>query len=549
MSTAPALPGDAGRRARAATLTRLVDCVLREVGPAPDGPGPVSLLDPVSGRTLVVTVRHWSPSGSHVVDEHARIDDREAGHDDVVAHLLAIVAHAVPDEHTERIPGRIAALTRQIADSTARSTRYLAAAPGPGTGTRAAEQSVRLGHPFHPTPKSLELDGALAGRAAATGLLERCAPETGAAYRLPYLALDPALVVSALDGPGPWLPEDAVAAAPAGRPVIPVHPVQLAHLRARPETARLLADGALVELGERGGEVYPTSSVRTVCDPDFPTAWKLPLHVRITNFVRTVPPEHAVRAQDASRVVRALRSGWGHPGFGVLVETGWRGVDPAAVGEDVAADITVVFRENPATELPPRVLAGLVEEGPHGEEPVIVADVRASGLDVPDWMRGYLGVSLLPLLDVFARDGIGFEAHLQNSLLITDAGRPVGFRVRDMEGTHVDGDRLPPGLDPASPLVYSPAEAWQRFRYHVVVNQLAGVIGTLGRHLAGERALWGVVADALAEVNGPAAAWAHDLRTSPTLPAKANLLSRFAERGEVPLYVELPNPVREADRC
>jgi siderophore synthetase component len=147
---------------------------------------------------------------------------------------------------------------------------------------------------------------------------------------------------------------------------------------------------------------------------------------------------------------------------------------------------------------------------------------------------------------------VGFEAHLQNSLLITDGGRPVGFRVRDMEGAHVDRDRLPPGLDPTSPVVYGGDEAWQRLRYHDVVNQLAGVIATLGRHLGSERALWAVVADALREggaSSGPAATWADDLRTSATLPAKANLLSRFSERGEAPMYVALPNPIREADRC
>lgn len=551
------LRADPRARARAATVIRLVNCALREIGPAPDGPGPLRLHDPGSGRNLVVTVRHHSPSGHHTLDEEAHVEEagavRVAGHDEVVEILLGIVAAAAEasDTPASDTPARTTTLTRQIADSTARSARYLAADPRPtptdlAGQTRHAEQSVRLGHPFHPTPKSLEPDASLGPGAA--GLLERCAPELGASFRLPHLALDPALAAEALDGPGPWLADGAVAAAPSGWPVVPVHPVQLAHLRARPETARLLAEGALVELGEHGGEVYPTSSVRTVCDPDFPTAWKLPLHVRITNFIRTVPPEHAARARDASRVVRALRPGWTYPGFGVVVETGWRGADPGVVGEDVAADLTVVFRENPTPSGgAPRVLAGLVEEGPRGGEPELVAAVRASGLDARRWLREYLHVSLLPMIDIFARDGVGFEAHLQNSLLITGGGRPVGFRVRDMEGTHVDRDRLPASLDPASPLVYGSAEAWQRFRYHVVVNQLAGVIGTLGRHLGGERALWAVVAEALSAISGPAAAWADDLRTSSTLPAKANLLSRFSGRGETPLYVGLPNPIRTGD--
>lgn len=559
VSAAPTSGLDPVRAARSAGLTRLVNSVLREIGPTPQGPGPVRLRAPRSGRELVVTLRGYSPSGAHVIDEHAVIHDADgtsdAGYDEAVALLLEIVACAVPDEATGLLPAREAALRRQIDDSTARTARYLAADPGPEPGdaagrTRHAEQAVRRGHPFHPTPKSLELEGPLAASGVGAPLLQRYAPELGAAFRLPFLALDPGLVVESLDGPGPWLPDDAAAGAPPGWPVIPVHPVQLAHLRARPETARLFAEQALVELGERGGPVYPTSSVRTVCDPAATTAWKLALHVRITNFVRTLPVEHAVRARDASRVVRALRERWAHPGFGVLVETGWRGADPAAVGEDVAADLAVVFRENPVAD-GARVLAGLVEEGPDGQEPALVGEIRACGLPAREWLRAYLHVSLLPLLDIFARDGVGFEAHLQNSLLITDGGRPVGFRVRDMEGAHVDRDRVPAALDPASPLVYSGDEAWQRFRYHGVVNQLAGVIATLGRHLGSERDLWAVVAEVLREVAaspGPAAAWARDLRESPTLPAKANLLSRFCERGESPSYVALPNPVREADR-
>ena len=43
-------------------------------------------------------------------------------------------------------------------------------------------------------------------------------------------------------------------------------------------------------------------------------------------------------------------------------------------------------------------------------------------------------------------------------------------------------------------------------------------------------------------------ATAADLLERPVLPAKANLVSRFAERGEDPLYVDVPNLLFEVTR-
>lgn len=60
---------------------------------------------------------------------------------------------------------------------------------------------------------------------------------------------------------------------------------------------------------------------------------------------------------------------------------------------------------------------------------------------------------------------------------------------------------------------------------------------------------WAIASDVLQEIKQASShALLHnliqDLLTSATLPAKANLLSRFHQRGETPLYVEIPNPMR-----
>jgi siderophore synthetase component len=166
---------------------------------------------------------------------------------------------------------------------------------------------------------------------------------------------------------------------------------------------------------------------------------------------------------------------------------------------------------------------------------------------VTEWLRRYLAISLLPLLEIFDRDGVGFEAHAQNSLLHTDGGWPTRFWVRDMEGTSVSRKRLRRGaVAPNSPLLYDDDEAWLRLRYYAVTNHLGHLIAVLGQYTdADESFLWRGVREVLAAARN---ATATDLLARPTLPAKANLVSHFAGRGETPLYVEVPNPLFEVNR-
>ncbi|WP_017621979.1 IucA/IucC family protein [Nocardiopsis chromatogenes] len=577
----PADRTDPRAEAERAAAQRLLNSYLRESGtplPAEGGDGALvaRIALPVADASLVVPVVHRSVFGHHAYGAPVRLEPSHGPSSPVrldelvrlvlneVEAIAARVFGPVPDADDRK-----RALAEQIQGSVDATARYLehhrdTGAPVPDDPTRAAEQSVLLGHPFHPTPKSIQGFG---------DDLASYAPELGASFVPHWFAVDRRILLERRTGPGPWTPGPVAAAArealgdraPVGAPspgadpaLVPVHPWQARHLASRPEAARLTADGLLTDLGPLGAPVYPTSSVRTVCDPRFPTSWKLPLHVRITNFVRTNPVPHLVRAADAAAVVGALAPEWDHPGFAALAETGFRTLDPGAVGDGLAADLGVLYRDNPFTvgRQAPQVLASLLEER-DGEEPGIVREVRRCSPDpgarpgaehTADWLRRYLAVSLVPLLEVFERDGVAFEAHAQNALLVTDGGRPEAFRVRDMEGTAVSRGRLRSGtgLPPDSPLLYGEDEAWLRLRYYAVTNQLGHVVAVLGRHTgADERALWHTVRSVLADRPGPRAA---DLLSHPSLPAKANLVSRFAGRGEDPLYVDVPNPLFEVNR-
>jgi siderophore synthetase component len=547
-------PLHAGDVARGAGRQRLLNAFLRESGIDVARAGPLRIPLTASRCTLIAEVRHRSAFGHHDYGETLALErsdgrrvplEHEAFVDALLTELDAVCA-----EDGGGRPGRQAELATQIANSIARTTRYVRRGrpPAPSGGahalTRHAEQSLLLGHPFHPTPKSAEgFDDAD---------LARYAPELGASFVLHYFAIAARLVVERRVAPGAWLPAELAAAAPAGFVLLPAHPWQARHLLARPALGALVATGDVVALGPRGPRVYATSSVRTVCAPGFGTAWKLPLHVRITNFVRTNPIEHVRRATDASALVAALAGGSPRDGFGVLLETGFRTLDPAVVGEDLAADVAVLFRQHPfaANGAAPRVLAGLLEAGPDGEPPELVRCVREAG-DVSEWLRRFLDISLRPLLTLFARDGLSLEAHVQNALLCTDGGWPVAFWVRDMEGASASRQRLARNgtlavLPAGSPVLYDEAEAWLRLRYHAVTNQLGHVVSVLGRHTAaGEERLWAVARDAVAGWRD-AEPYATELRSAPALPAKANLMSRFARRSERPLYVDVANPMRGA---
>lgn len=496
-------------RGQHAAVRRIVNAYLRENGLHDVTEGSLTVPLPATGHVLGLTVTYASPTGHH---DYA----------DTPTHVIDMILDEL-ERRTGFAGSRV--LRAQIDGSIDRTTRYLSQPrrryPRDSVDpARESEQGVLFGHPFHPTPKSAE--------GFTDTDLETYAPELGVSFGLPYLAVARHLVREEGDV---TVPGDVAAAVPDGCVPIPVHPWQLRHLRRHPAVQRLFRDGSVIDLGPCGGEVYPTSSVRTVCDPAAGVTWKLPLHVRITNFLRNTPVTHLRRTSEAANAVARLPE-WA--GFEVVPETGMRTLDPAAVGDDLAAEINAVRRAGPDPRA--RVLAGLLDD-----PTILTGYVERSG-DVAEWLRRYLRIAQVPLLSAFADHGVAFEAHVQNSLLrLDDDGMPTRFLVRDMEGVAISR-RCARELPPESPALYDDEEAWRRLCYHAVTNQLAHVIHALGRHTAvGEPRLWRVAAAELAQ--SPAA---DRLLRLPHLPAKANLLSRFTQRGERPHYVRIPNPLWKA---
>jgi staphyloferrin B synthase len=572
----PFLAGDdrAAELAEHAVAERLVNCFLRESATEPVLVGStVTIPFDRTRRAVVGSLAYHSPIGHHRFRPGFTLRTGESIGSTDLARL--ITAELAPDI----APAGHDAFVTLIGDSAGKTQLLLERLPITGTVDPwhapnpflAAEQSVRFGHPFHPAPK------ASLGFSAAD--LDQYGPEVGASFPLHWLAVDPELIaedrldtVRSLDPP-PALCDAAAAQLGSGRatwPLLPCHPWQAEYLAGLPAVAELMVAGRLVALGPLGSDVHPTASVRTVWDPASGRQLKLPLSVRITNFVRENSPEQVRRSVDASRALSALgdldRAVDGPAGaFGVLLELGSRRVvapvgcaaaDAAALG--VATG--VLYREGPpvAGSASPMVLAGLLEPDPINGVPPIIRAVQQAGSDATGraWLERYLTLSLRPLTRLLLRHGIGLEGHTQNSLVALDDGWPARFVVRDLEGASLNrdhpavADRFAALISAGSPAVYDETEVWRRFAYYVMVNHLGQLIATLAEHLGSpETELWLLAGELLTEeaVRHGADGTGAPLRRlldGDGLPAKANLVSMVEGHGEHPTWIAVPNPLR-----
>jgi siderophore synthetase component len=570
-------------QAKEATLRALLNSYLRDTGchdprhaeaglaaSLLDGGEPFRLKLPAG--ELIGTLRDFSLSGQHrfgaafyLRDAQGRVVPLDMH--DIIQRLLESLSEPASDNTHEL---RLWDMRDKINNSFTRMAAHLDdfqcrhdGAPAPAPDFITAEQSLYLGHPFHPFPKC--------SQGVERRAFDDYSPERGARFRLHYLAVRRDLLMEEwLDDPDDGLADGVVKAArqrlgerQSDYGLLPMHPWQAEFLLAQPDVRLLLEEGLLVDIGVQGPVAYPTSSVRSVWVPETGHGYKLPLQVRITNLIRENTLEQSRRTLDAARVIRCLRDELECDAFRVVLETGYRTLDPEhpALAAHRAAAFTVIYRPMPVEAQRACVLASLLEPYPGETEPKLIAAIRqgAGGeVDLYRWFAAYLEVSLVPILQILTRTGVSFEAHLQNSLLRLERGWPRTLYVRDLEGVSLDRERVTHlavwpslGIAADSPLLYSPKVAWRRTQYYFFVNHLGGVVNALASHLdVDEGGFWRQVSACLERLceagNVHLAAYAEELLQADHWPAKANLLSCFRQRGASPLFVDIVNPVKRA---
>ncbi|MEV6107210.1 IucA/IucC family protein [Streptomyces sp. NPDC051940] len=570
--------------AEAATTESLLRCWVRENAVERPENDTLRVLLPASGAALRVPVRYWSPTGHHRFGRpvlHGAPKDAPPLDSVTLAALLGReAAYAAGGECIDRDGSE---LVGRVADSARRTAAFLARTPEETSPVRflTAEQSLVLGHPLHPTPKSRE--GLSDAEAAAYS------PELRGSFPLHWYAVNPAVLAAdsywthggrtvtaaalALELAGDGLP------LPAGHIPLPLHPWQARELQARPEVVRLMDAGLLRDLGPYGEPWHPTSSVRTVLRPGAPAMLKLSLGLRITNSRRENLRKELHRGVEVHRLLRSgLAKGWaaafpGGVGFDIVRDPAWLAVDT----EDGAPvqGLDVVIRHQPFADTDDVLcIAALTARRPtagnHGMrsrlEEVIGRLAEATGQSAAavsaEWFLRYLEAVVRPVLWLDAEAGVALEAHQQNTLVVLDGdGWPVGGRYRDNQGYYFresrreDLDRRLPGIGGASDTFVPDDVTDERFAYYLGINNVLGLIGAFGAAglapepmlLAAFRRFLTDLTDGPARLATPLPARLLEPRT---LRCKANLLTRLHGLDELvgpvdtqSVYVTIPNPL------
>ncbi|GGU06398.1 MULTISPECIES: IucA/IucC family protein [Streptomyces] len=566
---------DPRRAADTATIENLLRCWVREKNlPAPES---TTLRIPLeaSGTALLVPVRYWSPTGWHRFGAPALEGLRASAPTVDAVTVAALLSRETGRPEGTELVGRVADSARRTADFIADRRRR----PGPDPDADlflTAEQSLLLGHPLHPTPKSRE------GLSDSEARL--FSPELYGSFPLHWVAVDHTVLASDSAWTEQGRPVTAAQLAtglalaeglevPGGTVPVPLHPWQARELPHRPGVAALLDSGLLHDLGPHGAPWHPTSSVRTVHRPGARTMLKLSLGVRITNSRRENLRKELHRGVEVHRLLRTgLVDQWqaAHPGFDIVRDPAWLAVDtpdgapvpgldvmirhnPFAAGDDAVCIAALTApRPWPGTTRMSSRLADIVTR-------LAARTGRSTTAVAAEWFLRYLDQVVRPVLWLDGTAGVALEAHQQNTLVLLDPdGWPVGGRYRDNQGYYFRESRRDelesrlPRIGTASDTFVSDQVTDERFAYYLGINNVLGLIGAFGaQRLADERVLLAGFRQFLTSATGLGSPLPHRLLEAATLRCKANLLTRLHGLDELvgpvdtqSVYVTITNPLR-----
>jgi len=287
------------------------------------------------------------------------------------------------------------------------------------------------------------------------------------------------------------------------------------------------------------------------------TSLKLGVGIKLTSAIRTISPASAYFGPRFSAdVVPALTM---DPSI-LTVAKELASVVHKHPDSDHAKHLSAIIRE--CHELGAEVhgehmivCTSLVEHGHLGGEPGVPAVVRVFGLDSEDkrlaWLADFIRIFLAAFLPPMLMNGVGFEAHPQNTVARFSRESPprlLGFIIRDFGGLRVHEPTLLAStgvkLDAApehSIRAVSLDDVYTRMYHTVVHNHFQQLLRVLDVHHSGKG--WGVVRqclrDAIPVGHSLAQTWLGE--NARTVPGKCFMRMRMAGAYRFHLHGPFPN--------
>ncbi|KAI0043238.1 hypothetical protein FA95DRAFT_426185 [Auriscalpium vulgare] len=339
---------------------------------------------------------------------------------------------------------------------------------------------------------------------------------------------------------------------PEGHVVVPVHELQVRHIRAKFSEAVIYPEAFHVPARAQ-------QSIRSVVLSDalHETHLKLGVGIKLTSAVRTISPASAyLGPRFSAQVVPALRI---DPAI-LTVAKELASVVHAHPDGEVAKHCAAIVRECHENGSEARgerliVCTSLVESGHAGVESGVPSVVRVFGLDTEEkriaWLDSFVQLFFAAFLPQVLHNGVAFEAHPQNTVARFSLAAPhklLGFIIRDFGGLRVHPPTLLAStgvaLDVApghSIIAETLDDVYTRMYHTMIHNHLQQLIRVLELHYNGKG--WDVVRARLRQAvpRGHALERVWLSEDAKTLPGKCFMRMRMVGAYRHHLHAPFPN--------
>ncbi|MFG1492886.1 GNAT family N-acetyltransferase [Halobacteriovorax sp. ZH4_bin.1] len=295
----------------------------------------------------------------------------------------------------------------------------------------ASEQKMLLGHPFHPYPKCK--------KGMNEGDIKLYSPEFSKGFKLTWIKCekdsihtngDYIDVAKAMN----QLAKFDLLSVDESFIYIPMHPWQWRRLREKD------LGGDILEVMDGQNDWFALSSLRSLYTPGAPYLVKFSMDVKLTNSIRHLQPEEAVRGMQMETVFKNEAIAEFSDKLKILHEPFYvalKAKDGSAIVES-----TIQLRENFDT-CETFLLGTLAEENPYTAKSHLLALVEANAkkacgnifLARKYWFDAFLENVIGEFISLSEEHGILLGAHMQNIILKMEDGLPVGVIYRDCQGT------------------------------------------------------------------------------------------------------------------
>lgn len=304
----------------------------------------------------------------------------------------------------------------------------------------SSEQLMLLGHPFHPYPKCK--------KGMSNEDLKLYSPEFKNAFKLIWIKCEASAIYTNGDMNNVAIAMNQLAAFDLNEIdessiYTPMHPWQWKRLLERDEVKSLLEESKIQIIGEGNHGWHALSSLRSLYAKDAPFLVKYSMDVKLTNSIRHLQPEEAIRGMQMETVFKNEGVSDFSDKFEILYEPFYVALkkqDGSAIIES-----TIQLRENLDSK-DCLLLGTLAEENPFTGKSHLrsLVEDNAKKLELEtgnvflarkNWFNAFLENVIGEFIKLSEDHGVLLGAHMQNIILKMKDGLPVGTIYRDCQGT------------------------------------------------------------------------------------------------------------------